>query len=555
MTRRCAVVLAAVLGLLLGAVPAAWAHATVTATNPGDGSVIAAAPHAVSVTFDEPVELQFGALRVFDPAGRRVDDGSAAHAPGHADTVITGVRAGLGRGTYTVSWRVVSADSHPVAGAFTFSVGAASTSAVDQAKLAAPGSRAVGVLFAIARWLAYAGFVMLAGAAVFLFACWPAGAANRRARLLLLVSAAALFTGTAASLLLQGPYAAGLGVAHLFDGAVVSATLQTRLGQALVARLVLLAGAELLLGWSIRRLPQAPRWVVVAGGVLVAGTAATWPLADHAGTGIQVPLAFPVTVVHLSAAAVWLGGLAMLAGVLLPRAEVKEIAHALPRFSRIAFGCVVVLAVTGTYQTWRQVGTLPALTSTTYGRLLLVKICAFGLLIGLGYLARLWIAQHLKPGRPPRIEQLELSRLRRSIGIEVGVGVAVLALTAVLVNAQPARSAYAAPVTASVAFDTGGPSGTGTVNLIVDPAKVGANAIHLYILTATGQEEQVAQVQAALLLPAQQLGPLPVPLTNAGPGHYLATAPIPISGRWQLQITVRTDDINETTVSVPVEVR
>ena len=576
--RRAVVAVTGMVGVLLGVLvwtaPAASAHATVSSTDPGQGSVVKTAPSQVSVVFDEAVEIQFGALRVFSPGGQRVDAGDVSHAPGHADTVTVGLKGGLAEGTYTVAWRVISADSHPVAGGFTFSIGKPSATSVSNANLSTSGSRTVGVLFGVARWAAYLSFALLAGGAVFLFVCWPGGAVDRRVRVLLGAAWAGLVAATVASLGLNGPYGAGFGIGRVFDWAVLDASVKTRLGEALVVRLVLLALAAPVLVWVVRRLPEATRThrmiATVAGSLLAVGTTATWAAADHASTGMQVPLALPVAVVHLMAMAVWLGGLTVLAAVLLPRGDMAVVRAAVPRFSGIAFGCVTVLAVTGTYQAWRQVGTLPALTSTAYGRLVLLKIGGFLLLIGLGYLARTWIADNLpdraprwvwlpaaasstKPSRSPKA--LELARLRRSVAVEVVVGACVLAFTAILVNAEPGRTAYAAPVNRSVAFDTGGPGGTGTVNVIVDPAKAGSDTVHLYILDPTGQQHAVAEVDAALLLPSRQLGPLPIQLTNAGPGHYLAATTIPIAGAWQLRITVRTDDISETAVTIPVEVR
>ena len=117
----------ATLALLLAVAPAASAHATVVATSPGGGSVLASAPASVGVSFDEAVTVSADSLRVFDPAGVRVDVGGAAHAGG--DAVAVRLRAGLVRGTYVVAWHVVSADSHPVQGAFTFSIGAPSATA------------------------------------------------------------------------------------------------------------------------------------------------------------------------------------------------------------------------------------------------------------------------------------------------------------------------------------------------------------------------------------------------------------------------------------------
>ena len=120
-------------------------------TSPGDGQVVAAAPSVVSVRFDEPVQMQFGALRVFSPSGGRVDEGSPTHPAGHEDTVQVALGSGLGRGTYTVAWHVISADSHPVSGAFTFSVGASSATSVSQDTLNAAGSTVVGLLYGLAR--------------------------------------------------------------------------------------------------------------------------------------------------------------------------------------------------------------------------------------------------------------------------------------------------------------------------------------------------------------------------------------------------------------------
>ena len=91
--------------------------------------------------------------------------------------------------------------------------------------------------------------------------------------------------------------------------------------------------------------------------------------------------------------------------------------------------------------------------------------------------------------------------------------------------------------------------------LAIDPAKVGYNTVHLDVLDPGGRPEQVPEVDAGFLLPARQLGPLPVRLVYTGTGHYIATTPVAIAGAWQLRVTVRTDDTNETTVIFPVKVR
>src|SRR5262249_48692281 len=142
---------------------------------------------------------------------------------------------------------------------------------------------------------------------------------------------------------------------------------------------------------------------------LTIGLASTWAVADHAGTGIQVPLAVPSDILHLSAMAVWGGGLVTLVTVVLRRqaspgaarrtdqrryqAATAEAAQAVSRFSPIALGCVAILVVTGSYQAWRGTGGWAALFDTTYGQLLLAKIGGMCALIALGGLARQRVAR------------------------------------------------------------------------------------------------------------------------------------------------------------------
>src|SRR5262249_29870256 len=141
-----------------------------------------------------------------------------------------------------------------------------------------------------------------------------------------------------------------------------------------------------------------------------------------------------------------------------------------------------------------------------------------------------------------------------STGLEVAIATGVLAITAMLVNAQPARSAYAAPVSTTVAFDTGGPNGKGSVQIFISPAKAGADTVHIEVIAPSGEPESVPQLTANLSLPDRQLGPLPVTLDGAGTPHYYGSAAIPLPGKWKLAVTVRTDDIDETTVTIPVTI-
>ncbi|NJP99178.1 hypothetical protein HCK00_01030 [Streptomyces sp. PLAI1-29] len=388
---------AALAGLLATASPAA-AHAALTGSSPGQGAVVDSAPERVTLTFSESVTLSGGSgspgspgssVQVFDPRGGRADTGRAPLPSDGGTRYDVPLRPGPAEGTYTVSWRAVSADGHPISGAFTYSVGAPSeTSAAPVAR--PPGGGTVDALYAAARWAAYTGFVVLVGAGAFALYCRPGGAAPAALRWLVTRGWALLTVSTFALLLLRGPYAGGGGIAAAWDPAVLRETLTTRSGTALLARLPLLAAAAL---WTAalfaaprgtageRRTSALPgRRGLAAGGAAVAtALATTWAAAEHATTGPQPWLAIPLDVLHLLAVACWLGGLSAL--LLTLRREPAVAGAAVRRFSTLALGSVVVLAATGLYLSWRQVGSWDALVSTAYGRLLLVKVGLVALLL------------------------------------------------------------------------------------------------------------------------------------------------------------------------------
>jgi copper transport protein len=148
-----------------------------------------------------------------------------------------------------------------------------------------------------------------------------------------------------------------------------------------------------------------------------------------------------------------------------------------------------------------------------------------------------------------------MRRLRRSVAAELAVAVVILALTAVLVNTATGREAYAPTVSASQPFNTGGPGGAGTVHVFAAPARLGPNTIEVYFTTAGGQAYVPAQVTAALYFPAKGLGPLPVTLTRTAPGQYRAQdATVTFTGGWTLQVIVRSDAFDETSVTFQVEI-
>jgi copper resistance protein D len=150
-----------------------------------------------------------------------------------------------------------------------------------------------------------------------------------------------------------------------------------------------------------------------------------------AGLGGRIHLA--ADFVHLIAAAAWVGGLLPLALILAAAGASVTVAHAVSlRFSVYGMIAVGVLLLTGAINTWYLAGSIRALTETDYGHLLLVKIILFLVMLALATVNRLWLTPALTVNAGERPARRALRQLRRNVVIEIGAGVAILSLVAVL---------------------------------------------------------------------------------------------------------------------------
>ncbi len=536
---------------------------------------MATSPERVVLRFSESVQIPLGSIRVFaSPSGKQVETGSAGRVDG--DSSAVGVKLPkLDKGGYIVTWRVTSADAHPIHGAFTFAVGSAKEGTADAALVekllsSGGGDTTVGAIYAVIRFVAFTALVLLVGGLAFVGLLWPAGAALARPRRMLWGALAAALVTTAIGIPIQAVYAAGLPLSKVASSTVRSGMLDDRFGQVWAARLILLGLMALVLVALGRRAGSAPESgetatalptpLLAAGGLLSVGLLVTPGLAGHAATEDLVPLAMAADVLHLVSVSLWLGGLALLTAAVLPRRVPGELAVVVPKFSRMAFAAVITILVTGSFQGWRQVRSTAALTETTYGRLLIIKVVLFALMVGLAGLSRRLVQARYRmpaarlsfgPGAATADPDDEtVAGLRRTVGAETVIAVIVLAVTSLLVNAQPARSALAKPFSAEMRNEMV------LVDVTVDPAKAGPAALHFYTLSPTGGQQEVQDLTATLTLPSQDVGPLAIPLQRAGPGHFSAyNFNIPLRGSWKLEVKALLSEIDEATVSTTIPVK
>lgn len=513
-----------VVGLLTSS-PAA-AHASLIGSDPLPGQQLAQSPAEVVLMFSESVTPV--SFVVLDDQGVPVVAGDVAHPGGSSRELAVPLQPDLPSGVYVVDWSVVSADAHPVSGAFDFAVGAATATGTITSGDAA--SIAVEVGYSIVRWAGLAGLVVLVGGTFFLLVVWPAGA-HSRARVVPLVGAGMAATASIGQLGLQGPY----------TGQAFADIVNQAFGHTIILRMTLLASAAAVVVLFTRQQTTRADQVVL-GLPVAAGLLVTWPLVGHARAAEPAWLAVTADAAHLAAVSVWIGGLVVLVGFVLrrtvPRDEALVVAR---RFSPIALGCVAAIAATGAYQSWRQVGFIAAFAETGYGQLVTAKLALFAGLIALGWRARRWLHSGGVGGA---------AALRLSVGFEVIIAASALALASVLVSTEPARTTYVTPHEATLTLEAGD-----RVEVSVRPAQVGTNMINIVVRGPDGQPRQVPEVSARLTLPEQEIGPLAAPMLATGPGEYAASAVFPYPGRWVLSVTVRTSEFDQSTVDTSLTVR
>jgi copper transport protein len=540
--KRSWLVIAVVLAALT-ATPAAFAHAILQESTPGSNSVVRTSPKTVSLRFNEAVETAFGSIRVYDCGGGRVDSGTISRPT--KDSVAVAIDRKLAQGTYTVTWRVISADSHPVAGAFVFNVKKANAGSCKQVFGATtPGT--IDALFKFMRGLDFALILLVIGGAIALAVVLRSAAVELRTRLFRILAGLSFGLAIAAALciVLQGAVAGGFGLSEAFRWDTIHSVLQTRFGHAFLWQIgiAIVVGALALMASRSRKLEVLPLFSLLLIPTISA--------AGHART--SGALALFLDVFHVAAASTWVGGLAFtVLALLLAGADRWPLcSRAVPRFSLLAVVSVVVLITAGSIRGYQEVRAFHGLWDTTYGQLLLAKIALVMPLLLIGLYNNRFAVPRLKRNTASTGER---RRFLRAAGTELVIMAAIVGVTAVLVTEPPAKASVSA---AKYATDTV-PIGPLEVNYLIDPAATGPNVIHLYFyLPKSGFPANVDDAKMSATLASKNLGPLRIPLTRIVPSHYTTSSGVfPEAGDWQVTFEIRKGQFQSYTQTVTVPIR
>lgn len=554
---------AARVGLVLLVAGAAWlavavpvtAHAQLESTSPADRSTLGDPPDQVRFTFNEPVAVAPGALRVYDRDGTRVDDGVQSQ-PGPSSAVV-----GLGDladGGYVATYRVTSADGHVVRGAVTFTVGggaALDTDTIAGLFAASGGGPSTWVIRLLAVGTMAAALVAVGALAVLGGRRSEDPATHvERTRATTVVSRAAAWgiPAAVATIPAQAVVSSGLGWRAVTNPDVLEQVLASSVG---LASLTLVAGLVVARGvaTTARARPDGARRQRVAaagGGLLVVAALA---MAGHTRTVEPLVVMMVGDLVHVVAAGVWLGGLVVVIAAFRDAGPDPAVrATVVARFSGRALWAIGAVVVAGAAMAWALARQPRALVSTDWGWTLVAKVSLVAVLVLVAAFNRTRLVP-LVTGDSDRSQAAARRQLHTTMRVEVGLAVAILAATSLLTGLRPA--AQAAGITG--AFDrVVTVTDDLSLNVVVDPNRAGTNQVHLYLLDASRRPtSDVDEITVELLQTAEDLGPIVRTPAPAGPGHWiLAGNELAIPGPWRITAVVATDQFTEHRVDVEVVV-
>lgn len=535
-------------------------HAFIERSDPEANAVVPALPSQAQLWFTEPVEPKYSYAQLFDSSGKLIAT-PESQVSGDQKQMTLPLPANLAKGTYTIQYRNVSAaDGHPNAGYVPFTIGGQADVVVPSPPVSASAGSPPIWLNTLGRWLSLLGITGAVGALL----CWQwvilpsivTIAGPRRERMTRVIRNFALacvaigLIGSMIALVVQA-----MAIAITASVASIVDTLRdTNYGHVWIIRVILLAALGIVLGrralWYGQ--PGGRSWNVATAAAVIA--LAPYALISHAAAQpIGQPAAIAADWLHLLATSAWVGGLLALTVSLVlatrgvPAAQRRAVyAVAIPRFSTLAIASVLILALTGFYASWLEIGNLPALLDTSYGRTLLMKL---GLLVPLLLLG----AANLRV-IGPRLQRNARTgtQFGCTVTAEVILAIAILVVVGLLTSLPTARETLTAKTGQSSfhVFDQGVHA-----TIRVAPAAVGVNRYDADIGLEKGDLPEETKVLLRVSRKGDVEGIREIKLAKSSAGHYTASgSELSVVGSWQLELLVRRPAEPDWQTTVPIDI-
>ncbi|WP_145871971.1 copper resistance protein CopC [Bacillus licheniformis] len=448
---------------------AAFAHAYIVNSTPAENQELKKAPAEIKIEFNEAIQKGFHSITVRNSSGERVDSGKTEIDPQNAKIMTVKLKPKLQDDIYSAEWRAVSADGHPVSGTIPFSIGNIQGGLPKDQQNQASGLPAADTV--IERVLLYTGFSLFIGAALFQLVWhrpengWPG---DKRRRLKRIKNAALLLTGAAIiiQLPLQTKANAGVSWSGAFQPSLLQETLlNTRGGMLWLINIAIIA---LLVFCSNRKGLKS----AILSLFLFAGLLFVKSLDGHAASTSAGYMTTAMNFIHLNAASIWTGGLAMFVlffGKDWLKSDKSLIWETIRRFSPWALVSAGLLIFSGLFNSFFIVHTLDNLFGTAYGKALLVKSALVLLMIGLG-------AFHYF-----RFRKAPKQQGGRSMKAEWAVGLLILLTTAVFTNIPSPPAPLPQPFSETKELTEGN-----TLSLRISPNMPGSNTFEVTVRNRKG---------------------------------------------------------------------
>lgn len=503
-----------VLGCILMPAQSAWAHAQLLSSDPVANAIFETAPGAVELTFNEPVSPL--AIRLISPDGSAVD---LTEETSDGAVVSIQIPNGITDGTQVLSWRVVSADGHPIGGSLIFSIGAVTGSATIETS----GDRLVSLALWAGKAALFTALFIGIGGATF-SSCVPLPSHAKRVSSVLSLCGVVIAPMT---LGLQGADALGLPFSSLLDLDTWRTGLSTSYGATAVVLTLAFACSALAL-----RIP-AGRYASVLGVVAAVLAALSLALSGHASAAAPQWLTRPAVFLHIGGIVFWVGALVPL--WLLLRDPSETATRALGLFSKIIPFAVAALVLSGGTLAVIQMGPPSAAWTSLYGIILGTKVMLLAALFGLALYNRHWLTTPALGG-----DATASSRLRQSIAWEMALILIILALVAGWRFTPPPRAlANVAVAITAEPMVTHFIEGDTMAMVTMTPGSAGPVNIEIMIADLAHAPRDAMAVSVIISNTERGIEPIKREAVEKNGLWYIDDLSIPLAGTWQFEVEAR----------------